>query len=61
MLYVMCVKEGTIWEYYVKFKFSHPIILSIFLISKYLNNPKVNLNLMFALNLGTIYFLFKLV
>ncbi len=40
----------------MKFKFSHPIILS--LISRYLNNPKVNLNLMFALNLGTIYLVF---
>jgi len=58
MLYGMCVKEGIIWEYYVKLKFFHLIILYKILISTYLNNPPINLNFMFALNLGTIYLFF---
>jgi len=58
MLYGMCVKEGIIWEYYEKLKFSHLIILFKILISTYSNNLTINLNFMFALNLGTIFFSF---
>jgi hypothetical protein len=51
----ICIKD-ILWAYYVKECNFLNLLLSNYLISTYLNHPKINSNFMLALNFGAICF-----